>query len=115
MHTMRKLNPAENTAGLSLSNATWVEGAIPPSNDRGMLDVLHKTKQYLWNFVEIGFLTVLSIVLVHLILGPNSGVFVTSGAENVPQFANGIPAQGLVGLAIVLSLVLLIQSADPVG
>ena len=39
-----------------------------------MLDYLHKTKQYLWIFVEIGFLTVLTIILIHLILGPNSGV-----------------------------------------
>ena len=75
-----------------------------------MLDFLEKTKQYLWSFVEIGFLAVLSIVLVHLILGPNSGIFVTSVADNVLQFASGIPAQGLVGLAIVLALVFLIMS-----
>jgi len=74
-----------------------------------MLEFLQKTKQYLWSFVEIGFLGVLSIILVHLILGPNSGVFVTSVADNVLKFANGIPAQGLVGLAIVLTLVLLIM------
>jgi hypothetical protein len=39
--------------------------------------------------VEIGFLAVLTIILIPLILGPNSGVFVTGVAENVLQFANG--------------------------
>ena len=75
-----------------------------------MLDFLQKTKQYLWVFVEIGFLAVLSIVLVHLILGPNSGVFVTTVADNVLKFANGIEPQALVGLAIVLALVVLLAN-----
>ena len=75
-----------------------------------MLDFLQKAKQYLWIFVEIGFLAVLSIILIHLILGPSSGPFVTSVADNVLKFANGIPAQGLVGIAIVLALVLLITN-----
>jgi hypothetical protein len=75
-----------------------------------MLDALIRTKQYLWMFVEIGFLAVLSIILVHLILGPDSGIFITSVADNVLKFANGIPAQGLVGLAIVLALVFLITN-----
>jgi len=75
-----------------------------------MLDYLQRAKQYLWIFVEIGFLTVLSIILIHLILGPNSGVFVTSVADNVLKFANAIPAQGLVGLAIVLAIVFLIAN-----
>ena len=38
-----------------------------------MLDYLQRTKQYLWMFVEIGFLAILTIILIHLILGPNSG------------------------------------------
>ena len=33
-----------------------------------MLDYLQKAKQYLWVFVEIGFLTVLSVILIYLIL-----------------------------------------------
>ncbi len=75
-----------------------------------MLDFLIRTKQILWIFVEIGFLAVLSIILLHLILGPNSGIFITSVADNVLQFANEIPAQALVGFAIVLALVLLITN-----
>jgi hypothetical protein len=73
-----------------------------------LLDYLQKTKQYLWAFVEIGFLTVLSVILLYLILGANSGVFVSGVADNVIKFAGAIPQQSLVGLAIVLAIVFLI-------
>jgi hypothetical protein len=73
-----------------------------------MLDHLQKTKQYLWAFVEIGFLAVLSVILIYLILGANSGVFVSGVAENVIKFAGSVPQQSLVGLAIVLAIVFLI-------
>jgi len=73
-----------------------------------MLDYLQKAKQYLWVFVEIGFLTVVS-VLIYLILGPDSsGVFVSGVANNVLKFAADIPAQSLVGLALVLALIVLL-------
>ena len=75
-----------------------------------MLDHLQKAKQYLWAFVEIGFLTVLSVILVYLILGANSGVFVSGVAQNVIKFAGAIPEQSLVGLAIVLAIVFLVAN-----
>jgi len=76
-----------------------------------MLDYLQKAKQYLWIFVEIGFLTVISVILIYLILGPaSSGVFVSSVADNVLKFAAAIPAQSLVGLALVLALVVLLTN-----
>jgi hypothetical protein len=73
-----------------------------------MLDYLHKAKLYLWAFVEIGFLTVLTVMLIYLILGANSGVFVEGVAQNVIKFAGSIPEQSLVGLAIVLAIVFLV-------
>ena len=73
-----------------------------------MLDYLQKAKQYLWAFVELGFLAVLSVILIYLILGANSGVFVSGVADNVVKFASAIPEQSLVGIAIVLALVFLI-------
>ncbi len=73
-----------------------------------MLDHLQKAKLYLWAFVEIGFLTVLSVILIYLILGANSGVFVSGVAQNVIKFAGAVPEQSLVGLAIVLAIVFLI-------
>ena len=75
-----------------------------------MLDHLQKAKQYLWAFVEIGFLTVVSVVLIYLILGPSSGVFVSGVADNVLKFAAGVPAQSLVGLALVLALIVLLAN-----
>ncbi len=75
-----------------------------------MLDYLQKAKQYLWAFVEIGFLTVLAVMLLYLILGANSGVFVSGVADNVMKFAAAMPSQTLVGLAIVLALVFLITN-----
>ena len=74
-----------------------------------MLDYLQKAKQYLWAFVEIGFLAVLAVILIYLILGDKSGVFVSGVANNVIKFASAIPEQSLVGLAIVLALVFLIS------
>ena len=75
-----------------------------------MLNYLQKAKEYLWAFVEIGFLTVLSVILIYLILGDTSGVFVSGVAGNVLKFAAAIPSQSLVGLAIVLALVILIAN-----
>ena len=73
-----------------------------------MLDYLNKAKLYLWAVVEIGFLTVLAVMRIYLILGDNSGVFVSGVADNVLKFANAVPTQSLVGLAIVLALVILL-------
>jgi nitrate reductase gamma subunit len=75
-----------------------------------MLNYLQMAKQYLWAFVEIGFLTILSVILIYLILGAKSGVFVSAVADNVLKFANAIPAQSLVGLAIVLALTILLAN-----
>jgi nitrate reductase gamma subunit len=75
-----------------------------------MLKHLQRAKQYLWAFVEIGFLSILAIILLYLILGANSGVFVSTVADNVLKFANAIPAQSLVGLAIVLALTILLAN-----
>ena len=76
-----------------------------------MLDYLQKAKQYLWVFVEIGFLTVVSVILIYLILGPNSsGIFVSGVADNVVKFAGAIPTQSLVGLTLVLALVALLTN-----
>ena len=75
-----------------------------------MLDHLQRAKQYLWAFVEIGFLAVLALILLYLILGTNSGVFVSGVADNVIKFAAAIPTQSLVGLAIVLALIILLTN-----
>lgn len=69
-----------------------------------MLEFIAKAKQYVWNFVELGFAAVLGIMLVYLILGKASGVFVLSVAENVIKFTNDVPAGNLIAFAIVGAL-----------
>jgi hypothetical protein len=75
-----------------------------------MLDYLQKAKQYLWAFVEIGFLTILAVMLIFLVLGQQSGVFVSGVADNVLKFAGAVPTQSLVGIAIVLALIILLTN-----
>jgi hypothetical protein len=91
----------ETTLGGEQSSHPTLGGCV-------MLDHLQKAKQYLWAFVEIGFLTVLTVILVYLILGANSGAFVSGVAQNVIKFSGAIPEQSLVGLAIVLAIVFLV-------
>ena len=64
----------------------------------------------LWAFVEIGFAGILAIMLIYLILGENSGVFVLSVADNVMKFANAVPTPSLIGLAVILGLSYLIMN-----
>ena len=47
----------------------------------------HAAKQILWECVELGFVGILAIMLIYLILGQGSGVFVLSVADNVTKFA----------------------------
>jgi hypothetical protein len=66
--------------------------------------------QLLWEFVELGFVTILAVMLIYLILGQGSGGFVVSVADNVTKFANGVPTPSLVGLALVLGVIYLIMN-----
>ena len=70
-----------------------------------MMDIIDKSRQFLWAFVELGFLSLIAIILIYLILGESSGVFVQSVADNVLKFAGGVPTPSLIGLAIVGLLV----------
>jgi hypothetical protein len=67
-------------------------------------------KQILWEFVELGFVTILAIMLIYLILGQGSGVFVLSVADNIMKFASAVPTQSLVGLALVLAAIYLLMN-----
>lgn len=66
-----------------------------------MMELIDRTRRYLWAFVEIAFLAVLAIILIHLILGANAGAYVQSVVDNLMKFAASIPTQSLVGLAVV--------------
>ena len=64
-------------------------------------------KQILWEFVELGFLALLALVLISLLLGPNAGGYVTSVAENVTKFATA-SSSGMIGIVIVLAIIYLV-------
>jgi len=61
-------------------------------------------KQVLWEFVELGFLAILALVLISLLLGPNAGGYVTSVADNVTKFATA-SSSGMIGIVIVLAII----------
>lgn len=74
-----------------------------------MMNVLDKIKRVLWALIEIGFAAILAIMLIYLILGPNSGVLVLSVADNVIKFANAVPTPSLIGFGLILGLIYLIM------
>jgi hypothetical protein len=49
-------------------------------------------------------------MLIYLILGQSSGVFVLSVADNVTKFASAVPTPSLIGLALVLGVIYLIMN-----
>lgn len=67
-------------------------------------------KQILWEFVEVGFVSILAIMLIYLILGQGSGGFVLSVADNLTKFASAVPTPSLVGLALVLGVIYLLMN-----
>ena len=75
-----------------------------------MRKFMANAKQILWEFVELGFVGILAIMLIYLILGQGSGVFVLSVADNVTKFASAVPTPSLIGLALVLGVIYLIMN-----
>jgi hypothetical protein len=74
-----------------------------------MINFLEKARRFLWLFVELGFLTVLSAILIYLILGENSGSFVKSVAGNVMRFAAEVPTPSLIGIGVILAIIYLVM------
>ena len=72
-----------------------------------MIERIELAKRYLWAFVELGFVALLSIILIYLLLGADSGEYVTSVAGNVAKFANEA-STSLIGIGVILAIVYLI-------
>jgi hypothetical protein len=64
-------------------------------------------KQVLWEFVELAFLAVLALVLIHLLLGAGAGDYVNSVADNLTKFAAAGSA-GMLGIVVVLAIIYLV-------
>ena len=74
-----------------------------------MMDYLERTRRFLWLFVELGFLAILSLILIHLLLGEGSGGYVNSVAENVTRFASGMGTASLIGIGVILAIIYLVM------
>jgi hypothetical protein len=74
------------------------------------MGVIDNVRRYLWAFVELGFLTVLAVMLVFLILGDNSGAFVKSVADNVMKFAGAVPTASLIGMAVLVAIIYIVMN-----
>jgi hypothetical protein len=82
-----------------------------------MMERIDTVKRYLWAFVELGFVGLLAILLIYMLLGQDSGEYVTSVAGNVSKFASEA-STSLIGIGIILAIVYLISqrlgfSAEP--
>ena len=66
-----------------------------------------QARRMLWAFVELAFLVVLALVLIHLLLGQGAGSYVASVADNVTKFATGA-SSGVLGIVIVLAIIFLV-------
>jgi hypothetical protein len=73
-----------------------------------MRQYLDLAKRWLREFIEIGFLILLALLLAHFLLGASSVGYVTEVADNVTKFATAAGAPGLIGVAIIITLVYLI-------
>lgn len=71
-----------------------------------MTKFVANAKRVLWEFVELAFLLVLSLLLIFLLLGKDAGPYVASVADNVSKFAAGA-SSGLLGIVLVLAIIFL--------
>ena len=62
--------------------------------------------------VRAGILSVLVIVLVYLLLGEQSGDYVTSVVSNVGKFINIASTEAIIGIAIVIAIWLMITQRE---
>ncbi len=74
-----------------------------------MMDFLEKSRRFLWLCVELGFLAVLSIILIYLLLGENSGEFVTAVVGNATKFAAEAGTPSLIGIGVILAIIYLVM------
>lgn len=72
-----------------------------------MLNFVAKAKHLLWEFVELGFLVLLALLLIGMLLGQNAGGYVTSVTENVSKFAASA-SSGLIGIVILLAIIFMV-------
>ncbi len=73
------------------------------------MDFLERTRRFLWLFVELGFLAVLSLILIHILLGEASTGYVRQVADSVTKFAGTMPTPSLIGIGVILAIIYLVM------
>ncbi len=73
-----------------------------------MLTWIDTARRYLWAFVELAFVTLLAIILLHLLVGPNAGIYTQTVVDNVMKLASSVPTPSLIGLAVVGLLIYMV-------
>ncbi len=73
------------------------------------MEYLERARRFLWLFVELGFLAVLSIILIHLLLGESSSGYVRQVVDNVMKFAGTVPTPSLIGIGVILAIIYLVM------
>ena len=77
--------------------------------ERNLDKYLGTARRYLWIIAEIAFLIVLVSVLLHLMLGQNSGGFVKGVYDNLVALGRDVPGATLIGVGALMLLVWYIQ------
>lgn len=75
----------------------------------GLLARVIWLRDLVWLVLEAGLLLIGLIVLVYLLLGTGSGAFVQGVIANIAALVAALTPQALVGVAIVLAMVRLVE------
>ena len=77
--------------------------------------MIQKLTKLGWLIIELGFMLVILCVLLHIILGKDSGGFVSSVAANALDFLQKVPSGTILGIFLIVILILYwtARSKDP--
>ena len=76
------------------------------------MEKIRQFTKYGWLAVEVSLLLVVLCVLLNIILGKESGGFISSVAANALDFMQKVPAGTLLGVFLILVLYWVIKSKD---
>jgi len=74
------------------------------------MTVIRQITKIGWLIVEVAFLLVVLCVLLNIILGRESGGFVSSVAANALDFLQKVPSGSFLGIFLILAVYWLIKS-----
>lgn len=72
--------------------------------------MVERLMQWGWRLVELCLLLIALCVLIQLILGPQSGAFISSVSANTQRFLREVDSGSLLGLVLIIGLYLFFKS-----